>query len=233
MRDAERGGSGRGLVRQGPVGPPRRPERRPVRRGLRVSLAVAGAVAGITVVAACGGTSGENPVQAAMSTFTVGAPETASFSGEPPSAFASAHESALASVSAAEASASERAASFEASVNAQLQATRTKAEEVLANVPETGEAAGSGDGTSDVTLTGVPASVSGDLNAATVTVTNSTLDTRSYAIRVDFTDTSGKTVDSQAVGVENLAAGATANPTVFSKVRGERLLPVVVQAYRY
>ncbi|MFB7946787.1 hypothetical protein ACFC6L_17955 [Kitasatospora phosalacinea] len=227
MRDAERNGSGRGLVRQGPVGPPRRPERRPVRRGLRVSLAVAGAVAGITVVAACGGTSGEDPVQAAMSTFTVGPPETASFSGEPPSAFASAHESALASVSAAQASASERAASFEASVNAQLEATRAKAAEVLANVPDSGNAS------SDVTLTGVPNATSGDLTAAIVTVTNSTLDTRSYAIQVDFTDNSGKSVDSQVVGVENLAAGATANPVVFSKLRGQNLIPVVVRAYRY
>ncbi|GLW69840.1 hypothetical protein Kpho02_21390 [Kitasatospora phosalacinea] len=227
MRDAERNGSGRGLVRQGPVGPPRRPERRPERRGLRVSLAVAGAVAGITVVAACGGSSGENPVQAAMSTFTVGPPETASFSGEPPSAFASAHESALASVSAAQASASERAASFEASVNAQLGAARARAAEVLANVPDSGNAS------SDVTLTGVPNATAGDLNAAIVTITNSTLDTRSYAVQVDFTDHSGKSVDSQAVGVENLAAGATANPVVFSKVRDQNLIPVVVRAYRY
>lgn len=227
MRDAERNGSGRGVVRQGPVEPPR-PARRPVRRGLRVSLAVAGAVAGITVVAACGGTSGEDPVQAAMSTFTVGPPETASFFGEPPSAFASAHESALASVSAAEASASERAASFEASANAQLQATRAKAAEVLAAVPDAGNA------TADVTLTGVPNSVSGDLTAAIVTITNSTQETRSYAVQVDFTDNTGKSVDSQVVGVEQLAAGATANPVVFSKMGKElNLIPVVVKAYRY
>ncbi|WP_282204074.1 hypothetical protein [Kitasatospora fiedleri] len=230
MRDAERNGSGRGLVRQGRVGPPQRHpvRRRPVRRGLRVSLALAGAVAGISVVAACGGTSGENPVQAAMSTFTVGPPETASFSGEPPSAFASAHESALASVSAAQASASERAASFEASVNAQLAATRAKAAEVLAAVPDAGNAI------SDVTLTGVPNSTSGNLSAAMVTVTNSTTETRSYAIQVDFTDSTGKSVDSQAVGIENLAAGATANPMVFSKAgQGVNLLPVVVKSYRY
>ncbi|RAJ46989.1 hypothetical protein K353_00190 [Kitasatospora sp. SolWspMP-SS2h] len=230
MRDAERNGSGRGLVRQGRVGPPlRHPvRRRPVRRGLRVSLALAGAVAGISVVAACGGSSGENPVQAAMSTFTVGPPETASFSGEPPSAFASAHESALASVSAAQASASERAASFEASVNAQLAATRAKAAEVLAAVTDAGNAI------SDVTLTGVPNSTSGDLSAAMVTVTNSTTETRSYAIQVDFTDSTGKSVDSQAVGIENLAAGATANPMAFSKAgQGANLLPVVVKSYRY
>ncbi|MFJ4677685.1 MULTISPECIES: hypothetical protein [unclassified Kitasatospora] len=230
MRDAERNGSGRGLVRQGRVGPPQRhpARRRPVRRGLRVSLALAGAVAGISVVAACGGSSGENPVQAAMSTFTVGPPETASFSGEPPSAFASAHESALASVSAAQASASERAASFEASVNAQLAATRAKAAEVLAAVPDAGNAI------SDVTLTGVPNSTSGDLTAAMVTVTNSTTETRSYAIQVDFTDSTGKSVDSQAVGIENLAAGATANPMAFSKAgQGVNLIPVVVKSYRY
>ncbi|ROR35511.1 hypothetical protein [Kitasatospora cineracea] len=231
MRDAERNGSGRGLVRQGPVGPPQRHpvRRRPVRRGLRLSLAVAGAAAGIAVIAACGGTSGENPVQAAMSTFTVGAsPEAANFSGEPPSAFASAHESALASVSAAEASASERAASFEASANAQLAATRAKAAEVLAAVPDAGNAM------TDVTLTGVPNSTSGDLTAAIITVTNSTTETRSYAIQVDFTDSTGKSVDSQVLGVEHLAAGATANPVAFSKLgKDTNLLPVVVKAYRY
>ncbi|BAJ33010.1 hypothetical protein KSE_72550 [Kitasatospora setae KM-6054] len=208
--------------------PPERPGRRPGRRGLRVSLAVAGAAAGITVVAACGGTSGEDPVQAAMSTFTVGAPETASFSGKPPSAFASAHGSALASASAAEASASERAASFEASANAQLESTRAKAAEVLAAVPDAGNAM------TDVTLTGVPNSTSGDLTAAIVTVTNSTQETRSYAVQVDFTDNTGKSVDSQVVGVEHLAGGATANPVVFSKLgKDVNLIPVVVKAYRY
>ncbi|MFJ5231205.1 hypothetical protein ACIQBJ_15075 [Kitasatospora sp. NPDC088391] len=233
MQETERDGSGGGgLRRQGPAtGPARGPVAKPVagRRGLRVGLAIGAAVAGIAGIAACGGTSGEDPVQAALSTFTVGAPpETAGFSGEPPSAFASAHESALASVSAAEASASARASAFEASANAQLAATHDKAVQVLANVPDAGNAM------TDVTLTGVPNSVSGDLTAAVVNVTNSTGETRSYAIQVDFLDNTGKAVSSTVLGVEQLAARATANPVAFSKAgKDVNVNPVVVKAYRY
>ncbi|MFJ5924489.1 hypothetical protein ACIQF6_18015 [Kitasatospora sp. NPDC092948] len=218
------------LLRQGRVGPPARQARpaRPgqrVRRGARLVVALGAAVSGIAVMASCGGTSGENPVQAAMSTFTVG-PER--FSGEPPSPLGSLHSSALASVSSASASASRQAAEFEASANAQAAASRDKATQVLATVPDAGNALG------DVTLTGIPTQVTGNLTAAKVTVTNSTLETRSYAIQVDFTDSSGQAVDSSVVGVENLAPNATANPVAFStKSSDTTLIPVVVKAQRY
>ncbi|RKE23218.1 hypothetical protein [Streptomyces sp. TLI_171] len=227
MRDAERNGSDRRPVRQGPVERPSQPGPKGG-RGARVALAAGAAAAGLAALAACGGTSGENPVQAAMSTFTVGPPEVTNFSGEPASPFASAHESALASVSAASASAEARASAFEASANAQLAAGREKAKQVLENVPDAGNAI------TDVTLTGVPNSVSGDLTAAVVTITNSTAETRNYAVQVDFTDNAGKTVDSTVVGVENLAPGATANPVAFSRQgKDVNVIPIVVKAYRY
>ncbi|MFD7641495.1 hypothetical protein ACFV4P_12660 [Kitasatospora sp. NPDC059795] len=232
MRDADQNSSPTGaprgpLLRQGRVGPPVRPVRpgRPARRGVRLALALGAATTGIAVMASCGGTSGENPTQAAMSTFTVGA---GNFSGEPASPLASVHSSALASVSSAQASASRQAAAFESSANAQLAAGREKATQVLAGVPDAGNALG------DVTLTGVPTQVTGGLTAAKVTVRNSTGATASYAIQVDFTDGSGQTVDSAVVGVENLAAGATENPVVFStKSSDTTLVPVVVKAQRY
>ncbi|KIQ65683.1 hypothetical protein TR51_17965 [Kitasatospora griseola] len=192
---------------------------------MRLVLALGAAATGMAVMASCGGSSGEDPVQAAMSTFTVGAEN---FSGEPASPLASLHSSALASVSAARESASRQAASFEASANAQLAAGREKARQVLATVPDAGNALG------DVTLTGIPTQVTGNLTAAKVTVTNSTQETRSYAIQVDFTDGSGQTVDSTVVGVENLAPGATENPVAFStKSSDTTLVPVVVKAQRY
>ncbi|PJN29209.1 hypothetical protein [Kitasatospora sp. CB02891] len=192
---------------------------------MRLVLALGAAATGMAVMASCGGSSGEDPVQAAMSTFTVGAEN---FSGEPASPLASLHSSALASVSAARESASRQAAEFEASANAQLAARREKAQQVLATVPDAGNALG------DVTLTGIPTQVTGNLTAAKVTVTNSTQETRSYAIQVDFTDGSGQAVDSTVVGVENLAPGATENPVAFStKSSDTTLVPVVVKAQRY
>ncbi|MFD8596816.1 hypothetical protein ACFV1L_17610 [Kitasatospora sp. NPDC059646] len=244
MRDAERnsstpdgapaGGTPRPrptrqpLLRQGPVGPPAgaAPAGR-ARRGTRVVLALGVAAAGIAALASCGGSSGEDPVQAAMSTFEVG-PQVENFSGEPASPLASVHSSTVASASAAQASASQRAAQFEASANAQAAASRDKATQALATV------SGSGNALDDVTLTGVPLQETGGLPAAKVTVRNSTLETRSYAIQVDFTDHSGHTVDSSVVGVENLASNASANPVAFStKTSDTTLIPVVVKAYRY
>ncbi|MGW4380505.1 hypothetical protein [Kitasatospora sp. NPDC004531] len=232
MRDADQNSSSsdgpRGpLLRQGRVVPPVRAARppRPARRVARLVLALGAAVTGVAVMASCGGSSGEDPVQQALETFTVGAEN---FSGEPASPLASLHSSALASVSSARASASRQAAAFESSANAQVAAGREKATEVLATVPDGGNALG------DVTLTGIPTQVTGNLTAAKVTVRNSTGETRSYAVQVDFTDASGQTVDSAVVGVENLAAGASANPVAFSTKSSETtLVPVVVKAQRY
>ncbi|WP_406208514.1 hypothetical protein OH807_37005 [Kitasatospora sp. NBC_01560] len=80
----------------------------------------------------------------------------------------------------------------------------------------------------------MPLAQTGGLRAVVVTIENSGLDTASYAVQVDFTDTNGKTVDSSVVGVEHLPAGEKAAPVAFSKATpDQRLLPVAVKALRY
>ncbi|MFD8708652.1 hypothetical protein ACFV1W_39760 [Kitasatospora sp. NPDC059648] len=151
-----------------------------------------------------------------------------SFSGQLPSALASAKASVLESVSAAAASASAAAASFEASVSAQIAAGRSESEAVLEKTQ------GAGNAMSDVTITGLPKAQAADFNAALVTVLNSTRAKASYAIKVEFSDQSGKVVDTTFLNVKDLAAGATATPTAFSPLdRDQALVPRVVQAQRY
>ncbi|MFJ8431175.1 hypothetical protein ACIQ9P_07720 [Kitasatospora sp. NPDC094019] len=133
----------------------------------------------------------------------------------------------LESVSAAAASASAAAASFEASVSAQIAAGRAEAQAALAKVE------GAGNATSDVTITGLPKAQAAGFNAALVTVVNSTRDTASYAIKVEFLD-GGSVVDTTFLNVKDLAAGATAAPTAFSPLdRDKALVPRVAQAQRY
>ncbi|MFI9328879.1 hypothetical protein ACIGZJ_15180 [Kitasatospora sp. NPDC052868] len=196
------------------------------------AVALLAMVTGVGVLAACSSSS-TNP---SISSSSGPAPETtlsttpnpSSFSGEPPSALASTAESALASVSAAAASAAAAAASFEASVSAQGVQARERAAAALGVLENGGNALG------DVTITGLSRANTGGLHAVVVTITNSGLDTASYAVQVDFTDTSGKSVDSAVVGVENLPAGETAAPVAFSrKPPDQKLLPVVVKALRY
>ncbi|WP_395297659.1 hypothetical protein ACF9IK_32570 [Kitasatospora hibisci] len=91
-----------------------------------------------------------------------------------------------------------------------------------------------GNALGDIVITGVPRARTGGLHAVVVTITNSGLDTASYAVQVDFTDTSGKTVDSSVVGAEHLPAGDQAQPVAFSRAPADQtLLPVVVKAVRF
>ncbi|MFI2611582.1 hypothetical protein [Kitasatospora sp. NPDC018619] len=210
--------------------------RRPGRRWTpqrTVTLIVA--ACGVAVLAACGSSSSGT----AAGSPTATAPEAGAFSGEPPSAVASAAESLLASASAAAASASAasaaasasgaaRASAFEASVSAQQAATREKAASVLSGVPDGGNAQG------DVAITGINRQDTGGLHAVVVRVRNPGPAPASYAVQVDFTDTGGKTVDSVVVGAENVPANGTAEPVAFSRKPADlTLLPVVVKAVRY
>ncbi|WP_344446378.1 hypothetical protein [Kitasatospora nipponensis] len=93
---------------------------------------------------------------------------------------------------------------------------------------------GTGNAVSDVTLTGVPRTHANGLNAAVVTITNSTGATASYAVKVDFVDPAGQVVDSSIVGAEQLAAGATTQPLVYTeKDSGQTLTARLAQAQRY
>lgn len=193
------------------------------------------ALSGAVVLAACGSSSPGTPAASPAATL----PNASAFSGEPPSAIASAAESLLASASAAAASASvaasEAAASlsaaasaFQASVSAQQAASREKAASVLSGVTNGGNAQG------DITITGVPRQTTGGLQAVVVTIQNPGPNAASYAVQVDFTDASGKTVDSSVVGAENVPANGKAQPVAFSRQAGDTtLVPVVVKAVRY
>ncbi|GAA2741999.1 hypothetical protein [Kitasatospora cinereorecta] len=198
-------------------------ERAPVgRRWLPPVLATG--FAAVVAVAGCSSSS-SNSSSTPTSTFS---PNPSNFSGSPPSAFASIKSSALASVSAAASSVSAAASSFAASAGAQLEQNRAEATSVLGSV------SGSGNALSDVTVTGLPKSQSGGLNAAVVTIVNSTSSTANYAVKVEFLDTSGQVVDSSVLAVKNLAAGGKAQPIAFTlKSPDAALIPRVAQAQRY
>ncbi|MFE4977871.1 hypothetical protein ACFRAR_37930 [Kitasatospora sp. NPDC056651] len=218
-----------------PPGHPTGGDRRPARRWTpQRTVALIVAAAGIAVLAACGstpsGTAGGSPAAS---------PNAGAFSGEPPSAIASAAESLLASASAAAASASAAseaavasnsaaASAFEASVSAQQAMTREKAASVLSGVADGGNAQG------DVTITGIARQNTGGLNAVVVTVQNPGPNPASYAVEVDFVDASGRAADSSVVGAENVPANGKAQPVAFSRQPADlNLTPVVVKAVRY
>ncbi|MET7885389.1 hypothetical protein [Streptomyces avermitilis] len=171
------------------VGLPRR--KRPARcRSAPVTLAglVAAAAMGTASLVSCGTDGGGS--NNASSSPTPTAPDTASFSGTPPSALsslgASVKESARAAASAAASSASAAASAFEASVSADVARANAAAEKRLKN------AKGQGNAMSDVSLTGKPRSETGGVLALVVNITNSTDKTASYAVQVDFRDPDGK-----------------------------------------
>ncbi|MEV7780967.1 hypothetical protein [Kitasatospora sp. NPDC088351] len=196
------------------------------RRGALLAM-----LGGAAVLAACSSSSTNPSIGASgpetPSTLST-APNPSAFSGEPPSALASTVESALASASAARASSSAAAASFEASVAAQGAQANAKAASVLSGVEDGGNALGA------VTLTGLPRASTGGLHAVVVTIANTGTSAASFAVQVDFTDTSGKTVDSAIVGADDVPAGGKASPVAFSTQPADvTLLPVVVKAVRY
>ncbi|GAA1096940.1 FxLYD domain-containing protein [Kitasatospora arboriphila] len=137
------------------------------------------------------------------------AAEASELTGEDASAAASSaaaliSEEALAraaSASAAAASVESRAAAFESSVSAQISKARQSASAALSGVAGTGNAIG------DVVLTGVPTTATDGFPAATVTITNSTSQKASYAVQVDFVDSSGATVETVVVGTSDVAPG--------------------------
>ncbi|MFJ4670719.1 hypothetical protein [Kitasatospora purpeofusca] len=203
-------------------------ERAPGGPNRRVGLAAIALAGAVLVAAGCASSSSTAPSTASSRPFS---PDVSSFSGELPSSVASAKssllESASAAASAAEASRSAAAASFEASVSAQLAAGRAEAQSVLAGTQGTGNAL------SDITITGLPKAQTAGINAALVTVVNSTSSTASYAIKVEFLD-GDQVVDTTFLGVKDLAPGAKATPTAFSPLdRDKALVPRVAQAQRY
>ncbi|MFJ4620084.1 hypothetical protein [Streptomyces sp. NPDC088812] len=211
--------------------PPRRARARARARGAAVALAglVLGCVGAVALVSC--GTGGDAGGGATFTPTPTGA-GTVSFSGEAPSALASlgasVKESARAAASAAASSASARASAFEASVSADVARANAAAQQELKDI------AGKGDATADVSLTGKPRSETGGLLAVVVNIANSTDDTASYAVQVDFRDANGKVLETRYVGAENLEPGDRAHPLAISRKPPEpQLTAVVAKAQRY
>ncbi|CAM5671064.1 FxLYD domain-containing protein [Streptomyces griseorubiginosus] len=188
------------------------------------ALAVALAAVSTLALAACGDDSGDSSSSSATPT----APDTASFSGNAASALASVEASVRAKASERAASASAAASSFEASVSAETERANEAARTELAKVD------GQGNAMSEVTMTGKPRSTTGGLLAVVVTITNKTDRTASYAVQVDFLDSSGKTVETRYVGAEDLKPGEKAQPLAVSRKPAEPVLtPKLAKAQRY
>ncbi|MHA6761105.1 hypothetical protein [Streptacidiphilus sp. PAMC 29251] len=196
------------------------------RRLLLAGGLLAGGMAGVVGLAACGSSStSANLSSASTPSFS---PNPQSFSGQPPSALASLASSGQAAASAAAASASAAASAFEASVSAESGRATAAAKAELAKV------SGQGNAVAEVGLTGLNRSRTGGLNAVVVNITNRSGATASYAVKINFEDSTGKVVDSTVVGTENLAAGQKAQPVGFSTKPSEQaLIPRVAQAQRY
>ena len=188
------------------------------------ALAVALVAVSTLALAACSDDSGSSSTSSATPT----APDTASFSGNAASALASVEASVRAKASERAASASAAASSFEASVSAETERANEAARTELAKVD------GQGNAMSEVTMTGKPRSTTGGLLAVVVTITNKTDRTASYAVQVDFLDSSGKTVETRYVGAEDLKPGEKAQPLAVSRKPAEPVLtPKLAKAQRY
>ncbi|MGW1215118.1 FxLYD domain-containing protein [Streptomyces sp. NPDC002499] len=203
-----------------------RPERR-TGRARAVALALAATLAGAVLVSCSSDGDGDGD-----SSATPTAPDTASFSGNTPSALeskaASAVASARASASAREASASAAASSFEASVSAEVERANKAAQNALKDVK------GRGNALSEVAMTGKARASTDGLLAVVVSITNKTDHKASYAVQVDFLDSAGKTVETRYVGAENLAPGERAQPIAISRKPPKPVLtPKLVKAQRY
>ncbi|MET7485176.1 FxLYD domain-containing protein [Streptomyces sp. NPDC005538] len=198
-----------------------------LRRARPAALVLAVVAASTVALVSCGD---DNNSSGSSSQASI--PDTASFSGMTPSALKSAASSAIASASArasaAASSASAAASSFEASVSAEVARASKDAQNELKDV--TGE----GNAMADVTMTGKPRAQTGGLLAVVVTITNKTDKKASYAVQVDFLDSSGKVVESRYVGAEDLAPGAKAQPVAISTKPPEPVLtPKLAKAQRY
>jgi hypothetical protein len=199
-----------------------------LRRAHPAALVLAVVAASTVTLVSCGNDNGSS----AGSSSQVSTPDTASFSGMTPSPLKSAASSAVASAraaaSAAASSASAAASSFEASVSAEVARASKDAQNELKDVK------GQGNAMSEVAMTGKPRAQTSGLLAVVVNITNKTDKKASYAVQVDFLDSSGKVVETRYVGAENLAPGAKAQPVAISTKPPEPVLtPKLAKAQRY
>ncbi|MGW5352972.1 hypothetical protein ACWERV_20980 [Streptomyces sp. NPDC004031] len=140
----------------------------------------------------------------------------------------SAVRSAVSSGAAAASSAAAAASSFAASVGAGATSAAASFDAALA------KAAGQGNAIDSVQLTSVPTAQTGGLNAVVVGMANNTDKTASYAVKVEFADSTGHVVNSSVVGATGVGAGKSAQTIAFTtKDRGTVLTPRVAKAQRF
>lgn len=191
-------------------------------RSLTAALLVTAAAGGFALLTACDSSSDDT------TRGSTTAPATASFSGAVPSQLSSLASAGQSAASAAVSSLSAVASGFEASVDASAASASAAARAAL------DAASGRGNATADVSLTGLPTAQTGGLHAVVVNVVNRTTAPASYAVKVEFADSSGKVVDTAVVGTAEVAPGDKATPIAFSsKDADKKLFPRVAQAQRY
>lgn len=194
-------------------------------RSLTAGLLVTTGAVGIAVLTACDSSSGSG---SGPTSSPPGTSPGASFSGSVPAALNSLASAGKSAASAGASSASAAASSFEASVKAQVEGDTAAANAALA------KASGKGNAIGDVHLTGLPTGKTGGLHAVVVTVVNSTDATASYAVKVEFVDSTGQVADTEVVNAKDVGAGKHATPIAFSTKDVDRALtPRVAQAQRY
>ncbi|MFE9682251.1 FxLYD domain-containing protein [Streptomyces sp. NPDC006285] len=204
---------------------PRAPRRPGRTRAAVLAVVTATALAGAVTSCGTGDDSGDSTPSFSERPTP---PDTVSFSGTAPSLKESAVESARASASAAASSASAAASAFEASVSAEAARADKAAENELKDVE------GPGNAMSEVSMTGRPRSETGGLLAVVVSITNKTDSEASYAVRIDFLDSSGRTVETRYAGAEDLAPGDRTQSLAVSRRPADPVLtPKLSQAQRY
>ena len=193
-------------------------------RSLTAALLVTTAAGSIALLTACDSSTSNDT----SGPTSGGPPTTSNFSGALPSQLSSLASAAQGSASAAISSAEAAASSFEASVEAGASSASASFKSELDAVT------GKGNAVSDVQLTGIPKAQTGGLTAVLVNITNSSGKQASYAVEVEFADSSRKVVDTTIVGVHDVAAGKKAQPIAFStKDVNQTLFPRVARAVRF
>ncbi|WNI33772.1 hypothetical protein [Streptomyces sp. ITFR-6] len=114
-----------------------------------------------------------------------------------------------------------------ASVSAEVERNRQKAVTTLKGVK------GKGDAVEDVSVNGLAVKPSEQFRSALVRVTNPTGKAAFYAVKVDFTDSSGKVLDSVVLGFVDAPPGRTVSQHANSrKAAGVKSFPRIAQAER-
>ncbi|MFF1921813.1 hypothetical protein ACFVW8_14715 [Streptomyces sp. NPDC058221] len=116
---------------------------------------------------------------------------------------------------------------FAASVSAETERNRQKAVTTLKGVK------GKGNAVKDVSVKGLPVEPAEQFRSALVRVTNHTDKAAFYAVRVEFTDSSGKVLDSVVLGFADVGSGRTVSQHANSrKAAGVKTFPRITQAER-